>query len=103
MDEPFGHRGHPSEAEMRRAARLAIYLERAIRRLGVQGFTEDEAVGFIAGLAAAHAERTGEGWVPGEPGAILTVRRMRDGHAAKEWSMDAIAMALLDVGDLTAE
>lgn len=99
--EPFGHRGHPTEDEVKRAARLAVYVERAIRRLMFNGFDEQEAVAFIAGLAAGHAERTGESWVPGEPGALRTLQGIREGRAAKQWSHDAIVLALYDVGELT--
>ena len=101
--EPFGHRGHPTEGEVRQARRLAVYVERAIRRLMANGFDEQEAVAFIAGLATGHAERTGESWVPGEPGAMRTVQGIREGRAAKQWSHDASVLALFDVGELTTD
>ncbi len=41
-EEPLGHRGHPTDAEVRRAKKLAVYLERAVRILEAQGFSQGD-------------------------------------------------------------
>lgn len=102
MDEPQGHRGHPSEAEVRRARKIAVYLERAIDRLQRQGFSEREAVTFVAGASFAKASQEGETWSKPE-NAIDTIERIRLGRGAKEWSEHAIILALFEIGDLLKE
>ena len=101
-DEPFGHRGHPTGAEVKRARKIAVYIERAVTRLQGQGFSEREAVMFIAGAAYAKATTEGETWANPE-NAIETVERIRLGRAAKEWSEHAIILALFEIGDLLKE
>jgi hypothetical protein len=98
-EEPFGHRGHPTEAEKRRAAKLAIRVNRAVARLEQQGFKEAEAEAFIAGVAFQKGLESGETWTEAE-NAVETVRAIRAGHGAKEWSMNAIILALFDIADL---
>jgi hypothetical protein len=101
--EPFGHRGHPTEVEMRRASRAADRLEAAIKALVEQGFSEEEAEAFIAGQAMAiAASRLNETWTSADS-ARRTVQGIRIGHGAKEWSVDAIFLALRDIEDLTAD
>jgi hypothetical protein len=100
-DEPFGHRGHPSEAEKRRAAKIAIRLDRAVERLEKQGFRENEAEAFIAGVAFQKGLEAGETWTEAE-NAVETLRAVRAGHGAKEWSMNALILALFDIADLLA-
>lgn len=99
-DEPRGHRGHPTEIEMRRASRVADRLEGAIKGLTDQGFTHEEAIAFVAGTAMGiAASRLHETWTSAAS-ARLTVGGLLDGRGAKEWSLDAILLALRDIEDL---
>ena len=100
-DEPHGHRGHPFDREARRAAKLRVYVERALVRLERQGFSPPEAIAFLAALAYDRADRQGETWA-NPYNAIGTVERILEGRGAKEWSMDALVLALYDIGELTS-
>lgn len=97
-NEPFGHRGHPSSREQTRAAYLAERLTELVERLvGAGAATEEEALALIAGIAYEKASRRGETWGT-TYGAIRTVRAIfSDGRNAKEWSMDAIALTVVDL------
>lgn len=99
MTEPFGHRGHPSEFEVRRARRLAIRIERAVARLEREGFDRGEAIAFIAGIAYVKAQQSGETWASPD-NAIRSVEGMIEGRAAKEWGISAVVLALFEVVDL---
>lgn len=98
--EPRGHRGHPYDHEARRAARLAIYIERATRRLEAQGFSPRESIHFIAGVAYDKAADGGETWA-NPYSAVETIDRILEGRGAKSWSMDAIVDALMEIAELT--
>lgn len=100
-EEPHGHRGHPFDREERAARKLAVYLERAIARLVKEGFSRDEAVAFIAGIAYSKAEASGETW-SNPYNATQTIERVLAGRAAKDWSISALVLALYEIGDLTS-
>lgn len=101
-DEPYGHRGHPTEFETRRAHKIAVYLDRAMVRLERHGFGRDEAVAFIAGVAYQKALDEGEGW-SNQHNAVETIERLLIGRAAKEWSEHAIILALFEIADVTED
>jgi hypothetical protein len=101
-DEPFGHRGHPAEFEVKRASRVADRLEGAVERLEAGGFSREEAVAFIAGIAAERAaSRLWESW-SNPANARLTVAGLLEGKSAKDWSLDAVQLALTEVENLLA-
>jgi hypothetical protein len=97
--EPFGHRGHPTKHENTTAKRLAVYIERAVRMLNAEGFTEMESVIFIAGVAFEKAAENGETWTS-PSSARDTVINLMEGRAAKAWSSNAITLALWEIGAL---
>lgn len=102
-DEPFGHRGHPSDSEADHARRIAPRLGAAVVVLRGEGFSEHEAIAFIAGLAHEIATtRDGETW-QNVRGAVQTIDNILAGGAAKWWSMSAITRALDTVAELVAD
>lgn len=101
-DEPQGHRGHPTEREVRRARKLQPLLARAVHHLEAQGFGYGEAIAFIAGIAHDKAADLGETWSV-EYNAISTIDGILAGRAAKEWSIQALILALYEVGSLLRE
>lgn len=98
-DEPRGHRGHPTEREFRSASKVQPLVERAIRLLERQGFTNAEAIAFFAGIAHAKGVELGETWTE-ETNAKQTVESILAGRGAKYWSLAAIKLALYEVADL---
>ena len=65
MPEPFGHRGHPTEFEIKRARKLSSRIDRVITLLAKQEFSRDEAIAFIAGTAFDRARATERHWHDG--------------------------------------
>ncbi len=84
-------RGHPTHGEEMQAAFLRERLGMWVVLLKSEGFSEEEAVAFIAGVAYECCEE--ERWCS-PANAKLTVRNLLDGHAAKFPSMRAIGKAL---------
>lgn len=94
--EPHGHRGHPTELEQQRAVWLADDIRALLRRLEQEGFERGEAVSFLAGVAHSKAAEAGETWTTLE-GACRTIRQLLDQRAAKQWSLDAIRLAIIEI------
>jgi hypothetical protein len=84
------------------AGRIDVYLGRAVARLIRHGFSEDEALGFVAGIAYDRSRDMEHRWAS-PVGARITVRRIHEGRAAKDWSIRAIVLALFDIGELTGD
>lgn len=96
-DEPFGHRGHPTWYETQRARYVGERIGTTIEQLVHEGFGEREAIAFIAGIAFERATKDGETW-HSISGALRTVDHVLHGGLAKQWSLDAILVALNDIG-----
>lgn len=95
--EPFGHRGRPAPHEVRRAAALAERIGRLVETLAQAGVAEEpEVLALVAATAKAKADPYGESWSSAFH-ALRTVRVMYAGGGAKEWSIDAIALAVVDL------
>lgn len=61
-----------------------------------EGFKDREAISFLAGVAHDKAVHLGESWsTPAQ--ARRTIEQVLGGRAAKEWSIDAIMAAILEV------
>lgn len=97
--EPHGHRGHPTNGELLRARRTGERIGATITRLQENRFTHDEATAFIAGIAHEKALGRGETW-HNVAGSRRSVEGVLAGGGAKDWSLDAINLALVEISDL---
>lgn len=102
MDEKFGHRGHPTNIELVTAAHVRYRLGVCIVMMSEQGFSHDEAVAFLAGIAHEEGVNQGETW-GSTRGAIETIENVLMERGAKEWSLSLIRYALGVVHDLMGE
>lgn len=100
--EPFGHRGHPTWYEMQRARHIGEAIGMTVQELVEEGFTDKEAIAFIAGTAFQRAAQDGETWHSNHS-AVRTVEHLMNGGFAKAWSIDAILMALGDINAVMHE
>lgn len=78
---------------------MALRLDRALRYLEREGFARAEAIAFVAGIAHQKGVDLGESWTVGD-NAQRTIKRVLDGHATKEWCLDAVVLALFEVADM---
>lgn len=99
MAEPFGHRGHPTWWEKKQAKEVGQRLGALVESLLMEGFNEDEAVSFIAGVALERSTSSGETW-SSPSSARSTVSHILLGGFAKAWSTDAISLAISDIAAL---
>lgn len=98
-DEPHGHRGHPSAAEIVAAGGIVERLGATVYSLTEMGFSHDEAVSFIAGAALEIGHYTlGETWNSGIE-ARRTIQGLLDGRACKGWATTALTIALDHVAE----
>lgn len=91
--EQNGHRGHPSEDEVRKAAVVRGRIGVILVRLNEQGFSYDEAMAFLTATAMEIGRDQGECW-SGPHEAAKTVQNVFGGGAGKGWSLATIHEAI---------
>lgn len=84
------HMGHPTYIEELTATVAQGVATIAVARLVMQGFTKDQAIGFLAGSAYELAHRQGESW-SNPSNARRTVMGVLSGRAGKAWALKPIA------------
>lgn len=94
--EPRDHRGRPNSLEARRASHTSERLGALLQRLVEQGFSQREAISFMAGVAIEKGVELGETWTAADH-AVRTLSDLLDGHGAKHWSLDAVDLAISNV------
>lgn len=93
------HRGHPSHAEESRASYTRQRTGACVVTLQEDGFSHDEAVAFIAGVAWEIGLEKADTWhSPGS--ALKTLCNLMAGRSAKHWSLDLIDVAVTEIGKL---
>lgn len=93
------HRGHPTHAEEARASYTRERTGACIVVLQEVGFSHDEAVAFIAGVAWEIGFEKADTWHSPDT-ALKTLSGLMAGRGAKHWSLDLIDMAVTEIGRL---
>lgn len=93
-EEPYGHRGHPTQQEIGLSLILSGRLGVALAALSEHGFSHREGVSFISGAAWELGNTVhGETWSSPDS-AKNTVEGLLFGRSTKMWAIGLITVVL---------